>query len=205
MSDDGHLRKLRNFFITGLAVTVPLTATAYIVWAVFRFLDGILSPFLKLIIGEEKYVSGIGFFLTLFLITAVGALTTIAIGKRMVTFFEDILTRIPLVRGIYSTFKEASDAFLVHKPSDGSRGVVLVEYPRKGIYTIGLMTAVTVKEIQDKTHEPVVNIFIPTSPNPTSGMLILVPEDSVIPLDMTTEEGLKLIVSGGFSTIKKDK
>ncbi len=105
MSDDGHLRKLRNFFITGLAVTVPLTATAYIVWAVFRFLDGILSPFLKLIIGEEKYISGIGFFLTLFLITAVGALTTIAIGKRMVNFFEDILTRIPLVRGIYSTFK----------------------------------------------------------------------------------------------------
>ncbi len=205
MSDDGHLRKLRNFFITGLAVTVPLTATAYIVWAVFRFLDGILSPFLKLIIGEEKYVSGIGFFLTLFLITAVGALTTIAIGKRMVTFFEDILTRIPLVRGIYSTFKEASDAFLVHRPSEGSRGVVLVEYPRKGIYTIGLTTAVTVKEIQDKTHEPVVNIFIPTSPNPTSGMLILVPEDSVTPLDMTTEEGLKLIVSGGFSTIKKDK
>lgn len=205
MSDDGRLRKLRNFFITGLAVTVPLTATAYIVWAVFRFLDGILSPFLKLIIGEEKYVSGIGFFLTLFLITAVGALTTIAIGKRMVTFFEDILTRIPLVRGIYSTFKEASDAFLVHKPSEGSRGVVLVEYPRKGIYTIGLMTATTVKEIQDKTHEPVVNIFIPTSPNPTSGMLILVPEDSVTHLDMTTEEGLKLIVSGGFSTIKKHK
>lgn len=205
MSDDGHLRKLRNFFITGLAVTVPLTATAYIVWAVFRFLDGILSPFLKLIIGEEKYISGIGFFLTLFLITAVGALTTIAIGKRMVTFFEDILTRIPLVRGIYSTFKEASDAFLVHKSSEGSRGVVLVEYPRKGIYTIGLMTATTVKEIQDKTHEPVVNIFIPTSPNPTSGMLILVPEDSVTHLDMTTEEGLKLIVSGGFSTIKKHK
>lgn len=205
MSDDGRLRKLRNFFITGLAVTVPLTATAYIVWAVFRFLDGILSPFLKLIIGEEKYVSGIGFFLTLFLITAVGALTTIAIGKRMVTFFEDILTRIPLVRGIYSTFKEASDAFLVHKPSEGSRGVVLVEYPRRGIYTIGLMTATTVKEIQDKTHEPVVNIFIPTSPNPTSGMLILVPEDSVTHLDMTTEEGLKLIVSGGFSTIKKHK
>lgn len=205
MSDDGHLRKLRNFFITGLAVTVPLTATAYIVWAVFRFLDGILSPFLKLIIGEEKYISGIGFFLTLFLITAVGALTTIAIGKRMVTFFEDILTRIPLVRGIYSTFKEASDAFLVHRPSEGSRGVVLVEYPRKGIYTIGLMTATTVKEIQDKTHEPVVNIFIPTSPNPTSGMLILVPEDSVTHLDMTTEEGLKLIVSGGFSTIKKHK
>ncbi len=205
MSDDGYLRKIRNFFITGLAVTVPLTATAYIVWAVFRFLDGILSPFLKLIIGEEKYVSGIGFFLTMFLITAVGALTTIAIGKRMVTFFEDILTRIPLVRGIYSTFKEASDAFLVHRPSEGSRGVVLVEYPRKGIYTIGLTTAVTVKEIQDKTHEPVVNIFIPTSPNPTSGMLILVPEDSVTPLDMTTEEGLKLIVSGGFSTIKKDK
>lgn len=205
MSDDGRLRKLRNFFITGLAVTVPLTATAYIVWAVFRFLDGILSPFLKLIIGEEKYISGIGFFLTLFLITAVGALTTIAIGKRMVTFFEDILTRIPLVRGIYSTFKEASDAFLVHKPSEGSRGVVLVEYPRRGIYTIGLMTATTVKEIQDKTHEPVVNIFIPTSPNPTSGMLILVPEDSVTHLDMTTEEGLKLIVSGGFSTIKKHK
>ncbi len=205
MSDDGYLRRLRNFFITGLAVTVPLTATAYIVWATFRFLDGILSPFLKLIIGEEKYISGIGFFLTLFLITAVGALTTIAIGKRMVTFFEDILTRIPLVRGIYSTFKEASDAFLVHKPLEGSRGVVLVEYPRKGIYTIGLTTAVTVKEIQDKTHEPVVNIFIPTSPNPTSGMLILVPEDSVTPLDMTTEEGLKLIVSGGFSTIKKDK
>ncbi|MEE8357929.1 MAG: DUF502 domain-containing protein [Candidatus Hydrothermarchaeales archaeon] len=205
MSDDEHLRKLRNFFITGLAVTVPLTATAYIVWAVFRLLDGILSPFLKLIIGEEKYVSGIGLVITLFLITAVGALTTIAIGKRMVTFFEDILTRIPLVRGIYSTFKEASDAFLVHKPSDGSRGVVLVEYPRKGIYTIGLTTAATVKEIQDKTHEPVVNIFIPTSPNPTSGMLILVPEDSVTPLDMTTEEGLKLIVSGGFSTIKKHK
>lgn len=205
MSDDGRLRKLRNFFITGLAVTVPLTATIYIVWVTFRFLDGILSPFLKLIIGEEKYITGIGLIITLFLITAVGAFVSIAIGRRMVSFFEEVLTRIPLVRGIYSTFKQASDAFLVHTPSEGSRGVVLVEYPRKGIYTIGLKTAVTIKEIQEKTHEPVVNIFIPTSPNPTSGMLILVPEDSVTPLDMTTEEGLRLIVSGGFSTVKKDK
>ena len=203
MSSDGYLRKIRNFFITGLAVTVPLAATAYFVWATFRFLDGILSPFLKLIIGEEKYISGIGFFLTLFLITAIGAMTTIAIGRRMVGLFEVSLRRIPLVRGIYSTFKQASDAFLVHKPSSGSRGVVLVEYPRKGIYTIGLTTAITVSEIQNKTDEKVVNVFIPTSPNPTSGMLIIVPQKDVIPLSMSTEEGLRLIVSGGFSNIQK--
>jgi uncharacterized membrane protein len=83
--------------------------------------------------------------------------------------------------------------------------VVLVEYPRKGIYSIGLTTAVSVNEIQEKTKERVINVFIPTSPNPTSGMLILVPESSVIPLDMTAEEGLKLIISGGFSKIKPEK
>ncbi|MFQ5888382.1 MAG: DUF502 domain-containing protein [Candidatus Hydrothermarchaeales archaeon] len=203
MSDDGYLRRLRNFFITGLAVSVPLVATIYIVWVTFRFLDGILSPFLKAIIGEEKYISGIGLIITLLLITAIGAFATFAIGRQMVNLFEESFSKIPLVRGIYSTFKQASDAFLVHKPSSGSRGVVLVEYPRKGIYTIGLTTAITVREIQEKTEEPVVNVFIPTSPNPTSGMLIIVPEDAVIPLDMTTEEGLKLIVSGGFSNIQK--
>ncbi|MFQ5975076.1 MAG: DUF502 domain-containing protein [Candidatus Hydrothermarchaeales archaeon] len=203
MSDDSYLRKLRNFFITGLAVSVPLFATIYIVWAIFRFLDGILSPFLKLVIGEEKYISGVGFIITLFLITSIGALTTVAIGKQMVSLFEESLSKIPLVRGIYSTFKQASDAFLTHKPSSGSRGVVLVEYPRKGIYTLGLTTAITINEIQDKTKERVVNVFIPTSPNPTSGMLIIVPEEDVIPLDMSTEEGLRLIVSGGFSNIQK--
>ncbi|MFQ6136593.1 MAG: DUF502 domain-containing protein [Candidatus Hydrothermarchaeales archaeon] len=204
MSDKSMIRRIRNFFITGLAIFVPLVATIYVVWAVFRFLDGILSPFLKVVIGGEKYIAGMSLIVTLLLITGIGAFATIAIGKRMVDLFEKSLSKIPLIRGIYTTFKHASTAFFTQRPA-GSRGVVLVEYPRKGIYSIGLTTAVSVDEIQEKTKERVINVFIPTSPNPTSGMLILVPESSVIPLDMTAEEGLKLIISGGFSKIKPEK
>ena len=192
--------QLRDCFITGLAVITPLAVTIYVLIWIFNFFDGILKPVTRLT-GYD--IPGISLLLTVVLVISVGAFTKMAYGKKAIEVFEKLLLKLPLVKGIYTTIKHASAAFFTQK--SGFQRVVLVEYPRKGIFSIGFTTAISVKEIQEKTKENVVNIFIPTSPNPTSGMLIMVPEKNTIPLKMTPEEGLRLVVSGGFSSADAEK
>jgi uncharacterized membrane protein len=197
---------LKSLFLTGLLIFVPLAVTLYVLVVGFEFLDSILRPFIVAIIGRtgsEFYIPGISLIVLLTLITLLGAFARVTIGERLVRSFENILLRLPLVKGIYSTVKHASSAFISNQTA-GFMGVVLVEYPRKGVYTIGLTTAIGIKEIQDKTKKKMINVFIPTSPNPTSGILLMVPEDEVIKLDMSVDEGLKLVISGGFSNVDYD-
>lgn len=197
---------LKNLFLTGLLIFVPLAVTVYVLFAVFELLDGILRPFIIVIIGKagsEVYIPGISLFVLIALITLIGAFVKFAIGAKIVELFENMIMKVPIVKGVYSTVKYASSAFISNQ-SSSFMGVVLVEYPRKGIYTIGLTTAVGVKEIQEKTKEKMINVFIPTSPNPTSGFLLMMPEKEVIKLDMSVDDGLKLVISGGFSNIKDD-
>lgn len=195
---------LRNLFLTGLLIFVPLAVTLYVLVAGFEFLDNILRPFIEPIMGRAGsiYVPGISLIVLIALITMLGAFAKFTIGARLVESFENMLLRVPFVKGIYSTVKHASTAFISNH-SSSFMGVVLLEYPRKGAFAIGLTTAVGIEEIQNKTQEKMINVFIPTSPNPTSGMLLMVPEKDVIKLDMTVDEGLKLVISGGFSNIKK--
>ena len=188
------LKVLRNYLITGLIILLPLLVTIYIVTTVFTAVDGFLRPIFELIIGRSIY--GLGFMLTLGFIIGVGAIGTNVLGRKLINFGEQLLTRIPLIRNIYITVQQIINA-LFRKNKTAFREVVIVEYPKEGIYQLGFLTSCNTGEVQSKTPRQVVNIFIPTTPNPTSGMLILVPEEEVIYLDMSIEEGLKFIISGG--------
>ncbi len=190
------LQSIRNTFLAGLLLFIPLVATVYVLWFGFDFLDSLLRPVLKRVFGI--YLPGFGVVATLLLIFALGALARIALGRRMVSALEQAIMRVPLVKTVYATVKHASEA-LIDNQRSGFKGVVLVEYPRRGCYVIGFTTGANIEEARDKTGRVLVNVFVPTAPNPTSGMVIMVPENEVIPLDMSVEDGLKLIVSGGFA------
>ena len=199
------IARLRNYFIAGLVVLVPLLATAYIVWFLFDFLDSILRPLVIRIFGYP--VLGLSLAIMLLLVLLVGSIVSHALGRKWVEFFERILCKIPLVRVIHSSIKQASSALLMQK--EEFKRVVLIEYPRKGVYVIGFVAGGSAEEIQEKTAEHTLNIFVPTSPNPTSGFLVMVPEKDVIPLEMSIEDGFKMIITGGLvnpnNKIKKDK
>ncbi len=188
------LKELRNYLITGLIILLPLIATSYIIITVISIMDSVFNPLVKIFIGKEIY--GLGTILTFFSIILVGIFAKNVLGKKLIDFGERLLTKIPLVKNIYVTIRQIINSLFLHNKT-AFRQVVMVEYPRKGIYQLGFLTCEGIGQLQEKIQQEVVNVFIPTTPNPTSGMLILVPKDDVIHLDMTVEEGLKLIVSGG--------
>lgn len=188
--------KLRNLFITGLIVFTPLAVTVYVVWVTFNLFDGILKPVVKALIG--KAIPGLSLLITLLLILFLGAFTRAAIGRRVFDYLEQSVLRVPILRSIYSAIKGASVAFLMPK-SEGFKEVVLVEYPRKGIYALAFTTGESVGEIQEKTASRTINVFVPTSPNPTSGFFLMVPEEDVIPLRISVEDALRFVVTGGLS------
>ncbi len=189
------IHTLRNTFLTGLVVFVPLVATAYVLWFGFSILDNFMKPVVEELAG--RYVPGVGMVLTLLLILSAGALAKLALGRRLVMLVEQAIMRVPLAKTVYSTVKQASEA-VIDSSSRGFKGVVLVEYPRKGCYVLGFTSGSGVQEAREATGKRLVNIFIPTAPNPTSGMMVMLPEEEIIPMKMSVEDGLKLVVSGGF-------
>ncbi|MDP6459483.1 MAG: DUF502 domain-containing protein [Candidatus Hydrothermarchaeota archaeon] len=190
------IQKLRNLFITGLVIFIPLAVTIYVLWITFNILDGFLKPLVVAVYG--KAIPGISLLVTLFLILTIGAFARAAIGKSIFDYLDKGVLRIPIVRSIYSTIKGASTAFLMPKQG-GFKSVVLVEYPRKKSYALAFTTGLSTGEVQKKTAEKTVNVFVPTSPNPTSGFFLMVPEKDLILLNMSVEEALKFVVSGGLS------
>ncbi len=191
----GKLRtKLKTFFATGLLVILPTVLTVFVLWKLFVFVDSI-RPFIARFIGYD--IPGLGVIVTIAVIFLVGMLTANVLGKRVVGWGDSIVGRIPLVRFIYLGIKQLLEALSLGR-KNLFREVVLVEYPRKGIYTLGFVSAECRGEIQEATKEELVNVFIFTTPNPTSGMLIMAPKKDVIPLRMSVEEGLKLVISGGI-------
>jgi len=187
---------LRNTFLTGLIILIPLLATLYIIYWTFTFVDNLLKPFLLKFVGF--YFPGLSWLILILLIFLVGLLGRFTIGNRVISATENFMRKIPVVRTIYSAAKEASRAIFVSE-TEKIKGVVLVEYPRKGIYAIGFTTGAEVREASEKIGKKLVNVFVPTAPNPTSGFVLLVPEDELIYLDMKVEDALKVIISGGFS------
>lgn len=188
------MARLRKYFITGILVLLPLVITLYVLSFVIIFLDGLLAGVVAKFLGFP--LPGLGLLLTVLIVLLVGMIATNVLGKKIIDFFDHVFIRIPMVKTLYGAIKQIIDAFSV-QPRDAFRRVAMVEYPRKGIYAMGFITGEGVGEIQEKTFSKVSSIFIPTTPNPTSGMLLFVPQSEIIFLDMSVEEGLKLIISGG--------
>lgn len=194
------LTKIRNYFITGLVVVLPVVLTIYIIWVMYDFLESHLRPIYHEIFGF--YIPGSAIVLTFLIILGTGIFARVTVGEKIILTFEKYLTKVPFINDIYLTIKQAS-SILFLKKSEFKR-VVLVEFPKKGIYVIGLTTAEVIKEIKEKTGEEFMHVFIPTTPVPTSGYLIIARKDELIPLDISVEEALKLIITGGFAGAIKD-
>ncbi len=186
--------RLRTYFFTGLLILFPLLVTAYIFWMVFSMIERFVSPLIAIVLGHS--IPGLGFLLSIFLIVLIGLVGRNVIGRKLISFGEGILFKIPLVRTIYTTIKQIAEAIFTTNNYVFNR-VVMLEYPRPGLYQLGFVTRGVSQELSIKSNKQLINVFVPTTPNPTSGMLVLVPEEELISLQMTVEEGLKLIVSGG--------
>ena len=201
------LRSVRTAFITGLLILLPLGVTVFIVGIV---LDRIGNPaselFFNFIDQNIRELPTVGIPLQLvsllivfLIITALGYFSRIFIGQLFLRFFERILTRLPLISQVYNTVKQLVDTFSQQKKAVFQE-VVMIEYPRKGIYAIGFLTNQAKGEVQSLTGENLVNVFVPTTPNPTSGFLLMLPHEDVIPMQMSVADGMKTIISGGAVT-----
>ena len=193
------LKKIRTYFLAGLLVLIPLVLTVFIIWKLFIAIDGLLSGFINNMlerIGIPVTSIGLGFISVVLLIFLTGMIAKNYFGRKVIRIGEDIVTKIPLMNRIYLAIKQISNAFFSEK-REVLKKAVLIEYPRKGIYSIGFFTQDTKGEVQDRLQQDVVSIFLPTTPNPTSGFLLFVPKTEVAELDMTIEEALKLVISGG--------
>jgi uncharacterized membrane protein len=204
------LRKIRNNFFTGLIVLLPLIITILLVRFLFnRINNTILEPgtnFLAAFFPQGHLVvvfKVLIFLIVVLLIALFGLATKNILGRRLFSLFERFVYKLPLVGKVYSGTKDISNALLTTSKGAFLK-VVLVEFPQKGSYALGFVTSEVRGEIQDKTKEEVINVFVPTTPNPTSGFLLFVPKEGLIFLDMSVEDGLKLVISGGVvSPVKK--
>ena len=189
--------KIRNNFIAGVVILIPIGITIYLT----LFIISISSKILPKEINPNHYlpydIPGVEIIITLILITFIGWLSLSFIGKRMLSLLNSILKRIPILRTIYSALGQMTETFT--KTDSKKKNVVLVEYPRKGSWAVGFATRENSGEITDKLKKNLINVFVPTTPNPTSGFLLMYPKEDVIYLDLTFEEASKFIVSAGTS------
>lgn len=188
------LRRLRNWLVGGFVALAPLALTYYIFVWIFNLLDSVLEPVLRR--WEWGKIPGIGAAITLALIFVVGALASNFFGKALLAAIDRLALRTPIVRPVYQTVRQIMDT--VSSQSMAFKQVALIEYPRTGSYVIAFVTGTGAEEINRHTGKKMVNLFVPTTPNPTSGMLIFLPEDEVKILDMSVDLGLKLVISGGI-------
>ena len=192
---------LRNYFITGVVVLIPIGLTLYL----SKVLISISSNIIPENINPNNYlpfaIPGIEIIISVILITIVGGLSLSFLGKRILKLIDDLFKRIPVLRTIYSAIVQMTETFS-NKDDNDKKSVVLVEYPRKGVWAVGFATKENKGEMAQKTNQKLINVFVPTTPNPTSGFLLMFPIDDVIYLNMTFEEASKFIVSAGTSTGK---
>lgn len=192
----GIMRAARTYFFTGLVVLLPVIVTLYILWAAFSLTDNFLGSIIELFFGRR--VPGAGAVLTLLLTLGVGVFAANVMGRKIIVFLESLVSRIPLVRSIYQSVKQLLDAFGTNKMS--FKQVVMVEFPREGMYSIGFLTNEQPKSMARVLDQDVVTAFVPTIPNITTGFFLLIPREKVKFLDLSVEEGLKMIISAGVFT-----
>lgn len=198
------MHRLRNYFLTGFIVCAPLAITIWLIWAFVGWVDSWIVPFIPSSFNPDAYVPfrvpGVGLIVGLALITLVGFLTANIIGRKILSTGEHILGRMPLVRSIYNGLKQIIETVLSDK-SNTFKKVGLIEYPRKGLYAIVFMATEAGGEVQARVGDhagQTVAVFLPTTPNPTSGFLLFVPKADIIELTMSVEEGAKLVISAGL-------
>jgi uncharacterized membrane protein len=199
----GLLSRLRTSFLTGLVVVAPVGLTIWLIWTVVGWVDGVVLPLVPYDFQPEKYIGinlrGVGVIFFLFFTIMVGWIAKGLIGRSMIRFAESFVERMPVVRSIYSGVKQIAET--VFAQSDRSfEKACLIEYPRKGIWAIGFVSTMAKGEVAERasTSGGLVSVFVPTTPNPTSGFLLFFPEEDVIELDMTVEDAAKLVISAGL-------
>ena len=188
---------LRNYFITGVVVLIPIGFTLYL----SKILIGISSKLIPKNLNPNHYlpfdIPGVEILISILFITIVGGLSLSFFGRRILKLIDDLFKRIPFLRTVYSAIVQMTETF--SKKDDNKKSVVLVEYPRKGVWAVGFATKENTGEMAEKTNKKLINVFVPTTPNPTSGFLLMFPIEDVIYLNMTFEEASKFIVSAGTS------
>ena len=188
---------LRNYFITGVVVLIPIGFTLYL----SKILIGISSKIIPENINPNNYlpfaIPGIEIIISIAFITIVGGLSLSFLGKRILKLIDDLFKRIPVLRTIYSAIVQMTETFS-NKDDNDKKSVVLVEYPRKGVWAVGFATKENKGEMAEKTNKKLINVFVPTTPNPTSGFLLFIPKDDIVELDMSVEDAIKLVVSAGM-------
>jgi uncharacterized membrane protein len=192
--------RVRTYFLAGLLALMPLIVTIGILSWLFNVLDGFLGPYIYDWLGRP--IPGLGLIATIVLVFAIGVVTTNIIGRRLMGAVDEALHRIPLVRSIYSMTKQVSDSLLQAR-TVAFQQVVLIEYPRRGLYQIGFVTGMIEGALQEqlaaKAGERLVNVFVPATPNPMAGYLVLLPERDIHVLGISVQDGLKLVISGGLA------
>lgn len=187
-------RILRRYLFTGLAVLLPVVVTAFVLWRLFFALDDILGGYVESYVGRR--VPGVGLVALVALIMAIGAIASNFIGRRVIGAGESLVARVPLIGWIYRTTKQLFSTILEER-STSFRKVVLVNYPTKGTYSVAFLTSESPTSVEGSLGKGYVTVFLPTTPNPTSGFLLVVPKDEIIPLKMSVNEGLRLVISAG--------
>ena len=208
-AQSGVLTRLRNYFLAGLLVTVPLGVTVALAWWLVNYVDQLVIPLLPedyrpdqlfpRLLGVEYRIPGFGLVVLLAGVTFIGGLAAGIVGRWAVRMGENVLNRMPVVRSLYSATKQILETVL-RDQSQSLRQAVLVEYPRRGLWAVAFVTTDTGGELARHLGSEHLSIFLPTTPNPTSGFLLLVPRDDVIELDMSVEDAVKLIISAGMVT-----
>lgn len=189
-------RTLRRVFVSGILVVVPVTVTLFVLYFLFQKIDGLLSPLFLKYLGFS--VPGMGFLATLVLIFVIGIIVRNVIGSRLFGLGELVFVRTPLVRAIYTAAKQLLEAVTSTERKSFNRAV-MIEYPRAGMYSIGFASAQTLLRIGDR-EETMIAVFVPSTPTPVTGFVVMLPASEVHGLNITTEEAIKYIVSGGFAT-----
>jgi uncharacterized membrane protein len=198
------MNRIRNYFLTGLVIAAPLFITVFITWTFIEWIDGLVQPLVPSFYRWPFVIPGFGVLVAISFITLLGFLTANLLGRRLLTFGESILGRMPLVRNLYSGLKQIFETALSNQ-ARAFQKVALVEYPRKGLWSIAFVSGPSKGEIDHRLSEDgdeAIGVFMPTTPNPTSGYLIYVKRSDLVMLDMTVEDAAKLVISAGLVTPK---
>lgn len=204
------LRRIRGYFFSGLLVVVPIGVTVWIVWGIFNLFDSwfrVLAQELELsfmLPSNTKYLHGVGFILTISLITLTGFMTQLYFGRKILDIIDFFFNKIPFVSSIYNGLKQIGET-LLGRQTKLFEWVGLTEYPRRGLYSLAFVMSKDKKLVSQITNQDMLYVFVPTTPNPTSGYFLIIPEDDVIRLNITIEDGMKMIISSGMVAPKTFK
>jgi len=193
------IKKIRHYFATGLLITLPVFITVYFLFVILRFIDGIFGRLINIYLKKHLgfAVPGVGIIIGLVIVSLIGFVAANFFGKKIIRALEGWFLKFPFIRQVYPAAKQVIDSF-ISKDSPAFKKVVLIEYPSKGIWSIGFLTNDSFKEAQEKTGRDLVHVLIPTTPSPLTGFLVLIPREDIRILDISIEEGVKLIISGGI-------